>query len=109
MTDVAKVSWFKAKLIVWAAKYISTKSIDESTIGGIIHAISEYFKDKDEKSILRAIRLLCSKVQDRIDKRFKEIYGLPTESKTQILTVARDTEEGRRHSARKGHWYKRFH
>lgn len=102
MTDAAKVSWFKAKLIVWAAKYISTKSIDESTIGGLIHAISEYFKDKDEKSILRAIGLLCSKVKECIDRRFKELDSI----EVKVLPLAGDKEEGRRHSTRKNRWDK---
>lgn len=92
MTDVAKISWFKAKLIVYIAGYLAKQSIDEQTIRGGIHAISEFFKDKDEKSVLRACSLLCTKVQSGINERFKEL--------DQGVSMGRNPQEARWRSER---------
>ena len=102
MKDVAKINWFKAKLIVYMAGYLAKKSIDEQTIKGAFHAISDSFKDKDEKSVLRAINILCAKIESYISERFKELEGV-SEPLDREARQAEWQDEGKRR------WYKGKH
>lgn len=110
MKDVKKIGWFKGKLIVWGLKYLANKSIDESTIKEFIHGISEFFSDKDEKQVLRAINILSAKVQSGIESRFKEFTEQEIrQPKTEVLSVGGDKAEGRRHSKRTHNRHKGKH
>ena len=106
MTDVKKIGWFKGKLIVWGLKYLANKSIDESTIKEFIHGISEFFSDKDEKQVLRAINILSAKVQSGIESRFKEF--IEGEVKAKVIPLGGDKEAGRRDSKREDNRDKRI-